>query len=205
MKLIYIMDPLCGWCYGNSTNTLKIFNEYKDKIDFEVLPGGMWIDENTRNQSKQMASYFQKHDLQIEELTGTKFGDAYFEFIQNDKIVLDSEIPSRAIIAVQELWKEKTIPFTVAIQKARYFSGKDLNLEETYIEIIKELNLDQDLFLKLFNSKEIKTKTRLTFVRAKNYAVSFPTLLLEANDDLYLIEQGYSTYETITSKINTIL
>ncbi|WP_260128811.1 hypothetical protein [Elizabethkingia anophelis] len=41
MKLIYIMDPLCGWCYGNSDNILELFEKYKNDIKFEILPGGM--------------------------------------------------------------------------------------------------------------------------------------------------------------------
>jgi putative protein-disulfide isomerase len=46
MKLIYIMDPLCGWCYGNSDNVLELFEKYKNEIKFEILPGGMWVGEN---------------------------------------------------------------------------------------------------------------------------------------------------------------
>ena len=38
MKLIYIMDPLCGWCYGNSDNVLELFEKYNNDIKFEILP-----------------------------------------------------------------------------------------------------------------------------------------------------------------------
>lgn len=40
-KLIYVMDPLCGWCYGNSVNTQHLYDTYKNQIDFEILPAGM--------------------------------------------------------------------------------------------------------------------------------------------------------------------
>ena len=34
MKIIYIMDPQCGWCYGNSDNITALQEEFKD--DFEA-------------------------------------------------------------------------------------------------------------------------------------------------------------------------
>jgi putative protein-disulfide isomerase len=41
MKLIYVMDPLCGWCYGNSRNTEMLHTGFGNEIEFEILPAGM--------------------------------------------------------------------------------------------------------------------------------------------------------------------
>lgn len=101
-KLIYVMDPLCGWCYGNITNTQKLYDKYKDELDFEILPAGMWTGANARKQSKQMAQFIKKHDPQVQQTTGTEFGKDYFEFIENEAIVLDSEVPSRTIVSVKK-------------------------------------------------------------------------------------------------------
>lgn len=38
MKLLYIMDPLCGWCYGNSENMLRLEQELTDQISIDVMP-----------------------------------------------------------------------------------------------------------------------------------------------------------------------
>jgi len=54
------MDPLCCWCYGNSSNTQKLHEKYKYILDFQLLPAGMWADTNARKQSKQMAGLYQK-------------------------------------------------------------------------------------------------------------------------------------------------
>ena len=43
--LIYCYDAYCGWCYGFSPVIKKIAEEYKDKLDIEVLSGGMMIGE----------------------------------------------------------------------------------------------------------------------------------------------------------------
>ncbi|WP_238539453.1 DsbA family protein [Flavobacterium sp. CF136] len=203
-KLIYVMDPLCGWCYGNSTNTQKLYEKYKNLIDFEILPAGMWIGTNARKQSKQMAQFIKKHDPQVQQTTGTEFGKAYFEFIENENIILDSEVPSRAIVSVKKLWVSQSIPFAIEVQKARYWYGKDLNSDETYLSICDTLGLDKVDFLKTFHSETIKKETQETFVLAQQYASSYPTLLAEKERKIYILEQGYASFETITKQIDLL-
>jgi putative protein-disulfide isomerase len=205
MKLIYVMDPLCGWCYGNSNHTLALFEAYKDILDFVIVPGGMWAGPNVRMQSPQMASYFQKHDERIAELTGTEFGEAYFQFIQQQEVELDSEIPSRAILTVQEFWNGWNIPFMVALQQARYRDGKDLNMDNTYLEICHQLGIDGTEFLGHFHSESIKESTQAAFSTAIQYASSYPTLLFEENNQLTLLEQGYSSLTEITKNIDLLI
>jgi putative protein-disulfide isomerase len=198
------MDPLCGWCYGNSTNTQKLYEKYKDQIGFEILPAGMWIGTNARKQSKQMAQFIKKHDPQVQQTTGTEFGKAYFKFIENENIVLDSEVPSRAIVSVKKLWESHSIPFAIEVQKARYWYGKDLNSDETYLSICDTLGLDKVDFLKTFHSETIKKETQKTFALAQQYASSYPTLLTEKEGKIYILEQGYASFETITKQIDSL-
>lgn len=198
------MDPLCGWCYGNSVNILKLHDKYKDVLDFEILPAGMWAGENVRKQTKHIAAYIKKHDPQIQQLTGTEFGTDYFKFIENENVILDSEIPSRAIISVTRLWPEIVIPFTVEVQRSRYWYGKDLSNEETYLTICDTLNLDKNEFLNTFHSKTVKEETLNTFSRALYYANSYPTLLAEKSNETYILEQGYADFETITEQIDAL-
>ncbi len=41
VKLIYVYDALCGWCYGFSPVMMQLHSKYKDSIDFQVVSGGM--------------------------------------------------------------------------------------------------------------------------------------------------------------------
>jgi putative protein-disulfide isomerase len=193
MKLFYVMDPLCGWCYGNSSNTQKLYNKYKEILDFEILPAGMWTGANARKQSKPMAEYIKKHDLQVQHTTGTAFGEAYFKLIENEDVILDSEVPSRAIVTVKKLWISEALPFAIEVQKARYLHGKDLNNDETYLSICKNLGLNKKDFLDVFHSETIKNETQGTFALAQKYASSYPTLLAEKEGNLYLRTRLCST------------
>ena len=44
--LIYCYDAYCGWCYGFSEVMKKINSAYKNKLEFEVLSGGMILPED---------------------------------------------------------------------------------------------------------------------------------------------------------------
>jgi putative protein-disulfide isomerase len=205
MKLIYVMDPLCGWCYGNTTNTQKVYEKYKEKLEFEILPAGMWVGVNARKQSKPMADFIKRHDPQVQQTTGTEFGSDYFKFIERENIVLDSEIPSRAIVTVKQIWPEQAVAFTMEVQKARYWNGKDLNEDETYLSICKDLQLDKAQFLGAFHSELLKHDTLATFSRAQQYARSYPTLLAEKEGELFVLEQGYANFENIVNRIDQLI
>ncbi|MFI1773403.1 DsbA family protein [Thalassobellus citreus] len=205
MKLIYVMDPLCGWCYGNSINTKKLYSEFESKIEFEILPAGMWTGNQAKRQDKNMVSFFEKGDKQIEQYTGTPFGEAYFEFLKNETIILDSEIPSRAIVSVKNIAPQKAIPFALEVQKARYMFGKDLNNVQTYVSICETLSIDATVFVKTFSSEELKKQTQESFTKATKYASSYPTLLLEKDGELFIVEQGYAPFSKIVETINQII
>ena len=204
MKLIYIMDPLCGWCYGNGANIQKLYDKYNGILEFDMLPAGMWAGGNTRMQSKPMAQFIKKHDPQVQQTTGTEFGKSYFEFIEKENIVLDSEIPSRAIVSVKKLWPLQVIAFAVEVQKARYWYGKDLNPEGTYLSICEGLKIDVRRFLEAFRSEAMKKETLDTFALAQQYASSYPTLLAEKAGKYYVLEQGYTSFESIVSHIEAL-
>jgi putative protein-disulfide isomerase len=204
MKLVYVMDPLCGWCYGNSINTEKLYTEFISELEFEILPAGMCTGNRAKTQDLNMASYFMEGDKQIAQLTGTRFGDAYFDFIQNETVILDSEVPSRAIVTIKNISQKKAVPFAIEVQRARYAHGKDLNKEQTYISICETLYIDSNEFLEKFSSIEMKKQTQETFVKASRYASSYPTLLLEKDSKHYVVEQGYLPYSQLVDTINRI-
>lgn len=162
-KIIYVMDPLCGWCYGNHQNIERLYLNYNAEFDFEILPAGMWSGANVRKQTPQMAKYIANHDRQIAKTCGVIFGVSYFDFLENEEAILDSEIPSRAIVSVMQMEETQTVPFVIEVQKARYYHGQDLNEERTYTSICEQLGLDIDTFLSLFHSEEIRKKTQNTF------------------------------------------
>ena len=48
-KIYYVMDTMCGWCYGFSDVITKIQEKYKEVYDFSILPGGMWVGDKVKD------------------------------------------------------------------------------------------------------------------------------------------------------------
>jgi putative protein-disulfide isomerase len=67
--LIYCYDAYCGWCYGFSKVIKKIYSEYKNKLEFEVLSGGMILPEEPVAIGAT-AKYIEGAYKRVEEITG---------------------------------------------------------------------------------------------------------------------------------------
>ncbi|MCH5052383.1 hypothetical protein [Pectobacterium aquaticum] len=53
--LIYLFDPLCGWCYG-ATATISKLHENPD-VNVELLPTGLFADERAKLMTDEFAAY----------------------------------------------------------------------------------------------------------------------------------------------------
>ena len=60
----------------------------------------------------------------MQQVTGAVFGENYFNLIEDASVVLDSEVPSRAIVVVKKRWSLQTVPFAHQVQRARYLARK---------------------------------------------------------------------------------
>ena len=43
--IFYCYDAYCGWCYGFSPVIKRLAENYSDRVEFEVLSGGMIVPE----------------------------------------------------------------------------------------------------------------------------------------------------------------
>ena len=78
VKLIYYFDALCGWCYGFSPVVSKLQETYKNKIDFEVISGGLFLG-NRVGTVNDVAPYIKAGAYKsVESRTGVKFGKSFF-------------------------------------------------------------------------------------------------------------------------------
>lgn len=74
MKLLYVMDPLCGWCYGGGAVITALHERYQARADFDLLPGGMWAGTEAKRQTPALARFIREHDEQVRAATGAEFG-----------------------------------------------------------------------------------------------------------------------------------
>jgi putative protein-disulfide isomerase len=205
-KVYYIMDTMCGWCYGFSEVITKIQKKYKDNFDFEILPGGMWTDDNVKAMNKSLGDYIKGHNVRIEELTGIKFGQGFNEnILGNSDIVLDSFPGAKAVVLVQRLKKDIAFEFLKKVQEAFFVHGKDTNKLETYLEIAESFGISKADFEKEFLSKKLEEETIRYFdMAASTGAASFPTVMVVHEDKSRIIAQGYSSFNEIDKAISSL-
>ena len=209
MVLIYCYDAYCGWCYGFSTVIKKIYNEYKDRIDFDVLSGGMIFDEKPRHISA-IASYVQTAYKQVEELTGIKFGEDYLWHMFNpdeSDWFPESTTPAIALCIFKEYIPERAVEVAADLQYALNYEGRDLTDKEAYRHLLHQYNIPEEEFYSKLKSDEYKENAYYEFALVKQLNVTgFPSVFMQVSDSkFYLLAQGYTDYDTLKRRIEKVI
>lgn len=204
-KIIYVMDPQCGWCYGNSQNITSLYNDYLDKYDFEILCGGMWIGENAPISGQDISSYIVSQLPRLESVTGMNVSKEFQELISNSNYVLSSLEPSAAIVLMKEHKPEIAFQFAKEVQALLFVGAKRLNEIETYIPLLSKYDVDKDWFQKNWLSVDNLKKTNIGFERARSMANGFPTLLIENNGEIKRLASGYFDIDEVKVHMNKMV
>jgi putative protein-disulfide isomerase len=201
------MDPRCGWCNGNVETITRIYEKYKDKVNFRVLAGGMWAGDRARKNSPEVARYIRTHDPQVRQLTGALFSPEYEQnVLDNPNIIFDSEPPSRAISVANKLKPESAFLFAEDVIRAQFIGGKDINDLQVHLELAGKCGIDKDEFARLYESTEIKKETQKMFETVRQMGVTgFPTLLLDRDGELEVLAVGYTPFRDLDRRIKGAL
>jgi len=207
MKLTYIMDPYCSWCYAFSKHLSALRKKYTKQIEFELLCGGLWIDDNVRYPSKELNKYILSGNQRISKLTDTFFSEKLEKnILSNSLIALNSEPPSRAIAVFQLYKPDFLFEFTSDIQNAFYAEGKNLNSEKIYAQMAGKYELNPQDFQEWYSSEEVKSKVQENFETVRKFGItSYPALLLDDNDGIFPIMEGYESLTEIDLTIREFL
>lgn len=205
----YCYDAYCGWCYGFSTVIKKIETEYRDKLSFEVLSGGMIPAENPRPIAAT-ADYINMEYHRVEELSGVKFGEDYLWHIRNPSQsdwYPHSEKAAIALSIFKEIYPELQVQFAADLQYALHYEGRDLTDDEAYRHLLGKYKIAAESFYIKLKTEAYKEKAHYEFTLCKQLQVTgFPAVLLQTGETkFYLVARGYATYEDVKARIENIL
>ena len=204
-KIIYVYDPLCGWCYGFSPVIRKIQEEYKSKMDFDIISGGMVVGDRV-GPVGAFADYILKALPRLEELTGVTFGEPYLSQLKDRSLFLSSLKPCIALEVFKSFNEKDAIVFASTMQKAHYIDGKNLEEESVYVDLIKPYDIDSIEFLKRLNSDEYRMETSNQFKMIQEWGITgFPAVILVKDNQFYLIAKGYVDFDNLQKTIEKIL
>jgi putative protein-disulfide isomerase len=203
--IVYIFDPICGWCYTFNPVIDKLHAKFKHKADFVIVSGGMIIDKKARPIS-DMSEFILAGYEDMENLTAVKFGAPYIQMVEEGKELLDSERPALAMTAFQKMHPHKSLEFARKLQESHFLLGKSFNNDSTYTDLAKHFGLNPTVFLEAMNSDDTKTTTRNDFTKVEEAGINgFPTLLIKIDGQVQPITHGFEKYEKLEKKIERLL
>lgn len=208
-RIIYCYDAYCGWCYGFSPVMKQLWNNWKDRFDFETLSGGMIPVEATQHIGS-IAGYIQGAYKTVEELTGVTFGEDFLWHIFNpDKSdwFPNSEMPAIAMAIFREKFPAATVEFAHDLQSALHLEGRDLTDREAYRHLMEKYDMNVEEFFDKLKDPAYKEKAYYDFSLVKQLKVNgFPTAFLQVDETkLFMIARGFSDLQTVEERINKIL
>ena len=210
-NLIYLMDPLCGWCYGASGAIQRLAKTQDFSI--ELIPVGLFSGSGARNMDQNFAAFAWSNDQRIAKLTGQEFSDAYrHQVLDRPSGIFDSSAATLALTAAFLTSPADEIDALKLIQQARYVHGLDITDFGSLIKILKNAgfvaaadrlkNPDQALI----NANQARTTKGQHLMRAV-HAHGVPTLVVTNDLEKRALVTGdlLGSFENLTSKINKTL
>jgi putative protein-disulfide isomerase len=205
--LINVFDPLCGWCYGFGPVMNQLQEKYEDKINFDVISGGM-ITGSRIGPLANMQAYIKQAYKVVENNTGVKFGPQFVKkTLEEGKATFSSLEPAKALTIFKQFYPQKAIAFSHEIQKLIYFDGIDPIQYSAYLPLFEKFGLDRKKILPLFASKDLEQETINEFGQSQRWGVSgFPTCVVQlASGKAIALNSGYLSLAGMEEKIKPYL
>jgi putative protein-disulfide isomerase len=197
-KILYVYDALCGWCFGFSPVMARLSDEYKDKLTFEVISGGLMVGERV-GPIGVVAPYIKTAYQDVERATGVLFGEKFVKgSLEKGTMILNSIPPAIAMCIFRERFPEKALAFAGLLHQMIYIDGFEPENIEVYSEYSSRLGFDKEEFnIKMSDAGYLRLAL-LDFQLAQALqANGFPAVYYQTEDKLYKIASGYMPYERL--------
>lgn len=202
LHLIYVVDPMCSWCYGFAPVIKRIVAEQEENMQFKLVMGGLRpgtelpLDE-------QMKESIKHHWQDVEKISNQPINYSFFE---REDFVYDTEPGCRAVVTIRYLKPESEFEMLEEIQSAFYSKNQDVTNPEVLAAIAGKFDVEAEAFLEKFNSEEMKEKTQQDFIIARHLqANAFPSLYLLNGTSVHLLSRGYRTYDGMAAHLRNAL
>ncbi|GGI20478.1 DsbA family protein [Oxalicibacterium faecigallinarum] len=209
MKLVYVADPMCSWCYGFGKEMTQLMLLRPD-LDLEIVVGGLraGATDVLDDEGKQFRL---THWRRVEALSGLPFNRE--GLIARKNFVYDTEPICRAVVAARLIAPEiDLLAVFRALQTAFYVDAVDTTdgrvLARFGSEAMSRLGFPTDIsfFYKVWSDVKTIAATKSDFSRAKALGVrSFPTLLLENAGEMRVISPGYAQVNEVVLSLDAAL
>ena len=200
MKLYYVHDPMCSWCWAFRPTLTKILVGLPPHIQVQYLVGGLAPDSDAPI-DKSTQTMIQKHWHTIEKkVPGTKFN---FDFWTNDTARRSTYPACRAVLAAKAQDPDKEDAMIFAIQQAYYLNAQNPSNDDTLSHCATSIGLDTAQFQQDLHAEHTQQQLQHDTRQAQSMGVySFPSLVLEENGQLKPIAIDYNHADNILQQLS---
>ncbi|MDM0022314.1 DsbA family protein [Variovorax sp. J22R187] len=209
MKLIFVGDPMCSWCYGFGKELTALTARHPE-LPLEIMVGGLRagatdvLDDN----GKQFRLV---HWARVEESSGLPFNRG--ALLARRNFVYDTEPICRAVVAARRIAPEANqLAVFRALQRAFYVDGLDTTdgavlAQAASAELAEQqFTVDAATFHKTWLDSATIATTSAEFAQVQAMGIrSFPALLLEANGQLIEVSPGYAHVDQLERQLDAAL
>lgn len=209
MKLIFVGDPMCSWCYGFGKEMTALAKLHPE-LPLEIVVGGLRagatdvLDEAGKN-------FRLVHWARVEEASGLPFNRDGLMARQN--FVYDTEPICRAVVAARVIAPDADLLAVFrALQHGFYVEAVDTTDGRILARLASDALIKQgcavdvSAFYKVWEADSTIALAKKDFARSRSLGVrSFPALLLEMDGEIRTISPGYTHVEELERNLQSVL
>lgn len=201
MRFIYVMDPMCAWCYAFQPELERFLSQHKN-IDVEWVMGGLAPDtsEPMADELKQtIASYWH----QIESRSQASFNHEYWQLNTPYRATYQA---CRAVIAAEQLKAGTSERMVKEIQSAYYQQAKNPSLDVTLQTCARKIGLDDKVFTDALNSPQTEQRLQQHLGLTQHLRVGgFPALFyIDDESRAHAMTLGFCETANLVQRFNQV-
>jgi putative protein-disulfide isomerase len=193
-RLLYVMDPMCSWCWGFAPVLESLAEQAAAAgVALELVLGGLRRDSVAIDGAARVRylGYWQA----VNASTGQLFN---FNAGLPEGLVYDTEPACRALVTARNLAPELVWPLAQLIQRAFYTEGVDVTRASVLVELAERAGIPRIEFAEAFDSAAQRAATAADFSWTQDLGIAgFPTLLAERDGQLALLTNGFQPLEAL--------
>lgn len=197
MALIYVMDPMCSWCYAFHPHLKELLSKLKPGIRTYCYMGGLAPDSDEPMPSA-MQQAIQQTWQQIEAKTGTPFNQDFWSLCHPRR----STYPAcRAMISAELLEPGAGMKMAEIIQQGYYQEARNPSNIDTLIDFAEKEGLDRQRFIETIQSAEVEQTLQQDLRYCQQHNITgFPYLAYESAGKITPLCIGYCDQQTLFNR-----
>ena len=197
-ELIYVTDPMCGWCWGFSPVINQLADMVRNRAAVRVLPGGL------RTDTRMPLSDHEVKMINDEWVKIAQTTEQPFDFSQplTNEYVYDTGPACRALSLMTRERPSCGLDYLKSLQQAFYVGRRDLKDPEALADYAQSYGVSRAVFLEKFDAQSTRDAfdEDLHFVHQCGIE-GFPSVLLRSGQRIQKLTVGYRPFDVLAPHV----